>query len=44
VTRWRAGASIAQLAGEVAATNPGADAVLVSLAVQQLIDTAIGRK
>ena len=44
VARWRAGAALSQLAREVAEANPGANAVLVSLALCQLIDDAIARK
>ncbi len=41
VERWQAGASVAQLAHEIAAENPHANKLMISLAVQNIIDEEI---
>lgn len=41
--RWRAGTSVASLSRELAARNPQANRLMISLAVQRLIDEQLGK-
>jgi uncharacterized repeat protein (TIGR01451 family) len=42
--RWRGGESVAALTAEIAAANPAANMLVISLAVRQIVDEQIRRK